>query len=351
MSAYRQVIGIGGIGTGLLFHSDVESTLGRSESRLMALSGAKDYCKLQIIFYYPAVLLKGRTDVIPLGFVGRDAFGEKLVGEMKGQGMDVSHVETSGTLPTMLSVCIQYPDRDGGNITASNSACGLVTPDYVRAALGGLPVGAGSVAVAAPEVSVEARVAFLQEAKRKGAFCVLSVAESEAEAFLSSGAFADCDLLAVNEGEASALLGESAAPEETAVRLYEKLSAQCPGLKLIVTCGKKGGYTVQNGHPEFVPALPAETRNTTGAGDAFLGGTLSGLVLGLPFQKGSSDPAFGASPLASAAELGALCAGMAVEDEDSIALGVTRESILARCRGLGCAGPLLSALQEAENNV
>ena len=264
--------------------------------------------------------------------------------------MDVSHVETSGTLPTMLSVCIQYPDRDGGNITASNSACGLVTPDYVRAALGGLPVGAGSVAVAAPEVSVEARVAFLQEAKRKGAFCVLSVAESEAEAFLSSGAFADCDLLAVNEGETSALLGESAAPEETAVRLYEKLSAQCPGLKLIVTCGKKGGYTVQNGHPELFPRCPPRRAIPPGRGrlprrDPFR------LVLGLPFQKGEQRPCVRRFPCWPAPPNSALFAPEWRWRMRTASLSASRGKASSPAAGAFSRGPLLSALQEAANNV
>ena len=51
---YNKVLGIGGIGVGMLFHTDINETLGRSESRLVELSEAKDYCKLHIVFHYIA---------------------------------------------------------------------------------------------------------------------------------------------------------------------------------------------------------------------------------------------------------------------------------------------------------
>ena len=38
----NKIAGIGGIGTGILFHTAINAALGRSESRLAELSGAKD---------------------------------------------------------------------------------------------------------------------------------------------------------------------------------------------------------------------------------------------------------------------------------------------------------------------
>jgi hypothetical protein len=53
---FTKLIAAGGVGTGLLFHSPIMETLGRSESRLVTLCDAKDYCKQQIVLYYTAVL-------------------------------------------------------------------------------------------------------------------------------------------------------------------------------------------------------------------------------------------------------------------------------------------------------
>jgi sugar/nucleoside kinase (ribokinase family) len=327
--SYRQIIGIGGIGSGMLFHCHSNETIGRSESRLAELTPAKDYCKLQIVFYYLAALLTPQVQIHPAGFVGRDSFGLSLTEQMLLQGMDVELIGYSDTLPTMLSVCWQYPDRDGGNITASNSACSLVTEDFVKNSLSPL-IDSKTIVAALPEVSIPARIALLREGKKKSAFCVLSLAEAEAEDFWNANVFSSCDLLAVNEGEARALTQSGLCGQELAETLSCRLGKINPFLSIVMTCGKDGAFSIQNGQVEQIPPLLAHVKNTTGAGDALLGGTIAGLCFGLPFQKGKNDRYYGETTLHSAVELGTLCAGMATESEDSIALSVTKETLRSR---------------------
>ena len=112
-----------------------------------------------------------------------------------------------------------------------------------------------------------------------------------------------------------------------AKRLYHKLVRENPNIELLMTCGKQGAYSATKSLIEHIPPLPSRTVNTTGAGDAFLGGTLAGIAMGLMLQKGREDTAFGETRLSSAAELGTLCAGMAVESEDSIASHVGYETV------------------------
>ena len=354
---YNIIAGIGGIGKGMLFHTDTDAPLGRSESRLAELSGAKDYCKLHIVFHYVAALLARQATVYPIGFVGRDAHGAELLEELGTGGMELTYVGADPSLPTMVSVCLQYPDKETCNFTASNSACTLVTPEYARRCMGRIGIGPSAIVAALPEVPLESRVQALRYGTEKGAYRVLSVPASEAGAFLDSGALKDCDLLAVNLEEAAALvrrIGEkcearapAAPPAQTAnnigidvktlsLGLFRHLSGLSPGAALLVTFGRGGAYTVSANRAEYVPCLPAEAVNTTGAGDAFLGGVIAGLAMGMPFQKGSSDAAFGATPLASAAELGAACAGMSVEASDTIAKNIDRRSVSKRIDRLGC---------------
>jgi len=326
---YSKVIGTGGIGTGLLFITDDDRTLGRNESRLVRLSEAKDYCKQHIVLYYTSVLLSGAAAVYPIGCVGRDAYGETLLQEMKQSGMTVDYVTQDDQLPTTISFCLQYPNKDGCNITASNGASGSVTPQAVSKAMDKIGVDDCTMLVAIPEVSIETRLEMLRYGTEHGAFRVLSIPEAEADAFDQAGALRFTDLLAVNELEALALAPGDGSHVALVRRLYDKLAAFNPCVSLIVTCGKDGAFTARDGRLEHVPVLPVEAVNTTGAGDAFLGGTLAGLCMGLPLQKGCDDPRFGASILQSAAELGAICAGMAVESMNSIAYSVHRPGVQA----------------------
>ena len=328
--SYNKIAGIGGIGKGMLFLTDINETLGRSESRLAELSDAKDYCKLHIVFHYIAALLTDRAKVYPIGCVGADAYGTELLNLMRGASMDIAHVTVVDDLPTMIGVCLQYPDKETCNFSASNSACSLVTPEYAIEHLDMIGVDSSTIAAFIPEVSVESRIAALRHCKDKGAFCALTIPESEADAFKSSGIFALCDLLALNENEALKLLPDKSGANDFVDRLYDYLYIQNPKIMLMVTCGKRGAYTAHDGRTEFVPCYPANAVNTTGAGDACLGGTLAGLALGLPFQKGRDDAEYGGSPLSSAVELGVICAGMSVETADTIALHVNAESIGAR---------------------
>ncbi|MCB5713762.1 carbohydrate kinase family protein [Lactonifactor longoviformis] len=326
---FDKVVGTGGVGTGMLLLSPIQDTLGRSESRLVHMSSARDYCKLHIVFHYIAALIGKQTEVYPLSYVGQDTMGEELLGEMRLAGMHTEYMGRSEELRTMLSVCLQYPDKEGCNMTVINSAASRVTPEYIRSSMEALSVDANTLVAAIPEVSAESRIALLREGKERGAFCVLSVPAAEAETFLEADAFTLCDLLAVNEEEARAVLSamdkeregdtQESFGDELVLRLYEQVERLNPEIQLLVTFGKHGAYTMAGRRLEYLPAAQVSVKNTTGAGDAFLGGTITGLCLGLPLQKSSSESALEETELLSAAELGTFCAGLAVQCEDSIA--------------------------------
>ena len=330
---YNKIVGTGGIGVGMLFHSETMETLGRSESRMVVLSDAKDFCKQHIVFYYATVLAKSFSEIYPIGFVGDDANGRNLIAEMQRVGMNTKFVGTCKDKPTMLSICLQYPDKDGCNFTAKNNASVYVTPEYVDDCLEQIHIDSKTIIAAIPEVSTESRIAMLKKGRNGQAYNVLSVPSAEAKDFLNT--FSMVDLLAVNEEEAQAILQCDIEGKELITALYQMLSKENPRISLLVTCGRRGAYSATEGIIEFIPPLPGNAINTTGAGDAFLGGTLAGIANGLKLQKGHSDRYFGETMLKSAAELGALCAGMAVETEDSIAIEVTPDAIRNRVKNNG----------------
>src|SRR5659263_323049 len=69
--------------------------------------------------------------VYAIGCAGNDQIGLNILDEMNNAGINTVGVQKCADASTMYSVCFQYPDRTGGNITTSNSACELVSAESV----------------------------------------------------------------------------------------------------------------------------------------------------------------------------------------------------------------------------
>jgi len=321
---FTRLIGTGGVGSGIVFNLDGNHTIGRNESRSGKLMPFKDYCKIHIIMHYPSVLLgKGQNGVTsyPISNVGCDNPGAVLIQEMKDAGMDTRGISQLEKAPTLYSVCFQYPDKSGGNITTSNSACGMLSSDDIDNFFANMPAGEPEVLIAAPEVPLKPRIRLLEHGRKRGSFNIGAVLTSEVPEFLSLDGIKLVDMLAVNIDEALAvaeLANEGSHPEEVAHKCYHSLTKINPDIMLIVTSGANGCYPCHNGKIEHIPAIQMDVVSTAGAGDALLGGTIAGLCCGLPFIKGASDDTFGQTPLLSAVELGTLVSNLKVTSPDTI---------------------------------
>lgn len=156
-SAHRRLVGVGGIGSGIFLALEGNRTLGRNESRAARLLDARDHCKLHIVAHHVAVLCGASPSgepfhVVPVGAVGADEAGRRLIGEMTAAGIDTALVRVVPDRPTLFSVCFQYPDGDGGNLTRAGSAASALTEADVERAADLL--GPRTIAVAMPEVDL-----------------------------------------------------------------------------------------------------------------------------------------------------------------------------------------------------
>jgi len=306
-SPYRALVGVGGIGTGCFFALDGDETLGRNESRPGRLLDVRDYCKLHIISHYVAKLLGAgdEFEIIPIGRVGNDAAGRQVMQEMADVGMDTQFVRTVAK-PTLFSVCFQYPDGCGGNITTSNSAAAEVCEADVDAAHGILRSQAKkTMALAAPEVPLEARQRLLELATKAGAFRAASFVASEITAAREMGMFELLDLVSLNESEASELVGCPFSPEgaENFIGNCQDFLRNCfPKLQMVVSVGPSGAYAIRPDLWDLCPAPRVDVASTAGAGDALLGGVLAAMAAGIPLLK--SDKAEGV--VETALDLGVL---------------------------------------------
>ncbi len=320
--------GVGGIGSGMFFALEGNHTLGRNESRPGRLLDVRDYCKLHIISHYVAVLLRADPSgkpflVLPIGRVGNDAIGLRLLDEMRDAGMDTRHVKTTDRSPTLLSVCFQYPDGSGGNITTSASAASALTTEDVDLALDeAISISRSFIALAAPEVPLDIRHHFLKRAASHGAFCAAAFTTTEMPPALESGVIEFLDLLAMNEDEARALIGVGLDPRDPLPFLKEcerVLSGIGDDFRIVVTAGESGAMAIHRHSWDFCPAPEIPVASTAGAGDALLAGILAGLALGLPFiAPGPPRRLITDRPLSSAFDFGVLLAAFTVTSPHTI---------------------------------
>ena len=350
-SPYRQIVGVGGIGTGIFFALEGNHTLGRNESRSGELLDVKDYCKLHIVLYYVAKLLGARPagspfHVVPVGNVGDDEAGRRLLQEMTDVGMDVSHVRPIAGKPTLFSVCFQYPDGQGGNITTSNSAAAALTSTNLDNVLPDLFAGTGkrTIALAVPEVPLAVRRHFLELATRAGAFRAASFVAAEILAARESGLFSRLDLVALNETEAAELVGCELSPEGNELFIdacLEFLHSGRPELRLIVTAGKGGAYAFADGRYNYRPALSVKVVSSAGAGDALLGGVLASLACGIPLLRPGHEN-LPDRPLETALDMGVLLASYKCQSPHTIHPSASLEALAEFAHALGLRSSLES---------
>jgi sugar/nucleoside kinase (ribokinase family) len=323
-SPYRQLVGVGGLGSGSFFELEGNDTLGRNESRRGALLDVRDYCKLHIVIHYVAKLLGAEHrcfSVVPVGNVGDDAAGASVCREMRAVGIDTRLVKMVTAKPTLFSVCFQYPDGSGGNITTSNSAAADLSAKDIDEIEGLIsPMGTQTIALLVPEVPLEVRQHFLQVAKRKNAFCAASFVSGEIGPATRSKMFDQLDLVSLNEEEATNFVGEPfslSTPQSFIEKCVCHVAKAYPDLRLIVSIGKGGAYGISRDGWSHCAAPPVQVASTAGAGDCLLGGVLAALAAGIPFscKRRSTESEFA---LASALDLGVLLASYKVTSPHTI---------------------------------
>lgn len=318
---YQALIGVGGIGSGMFFALSGDHTLGREESRGGHFLDRRDYCKLHIISHYVKTLLGPDFAVIPLGQVGDDAAGHKLLDEMRQAGLEMRYVKCSPGDQTLFSFCFIYPDGSGGNLTTDDSACARVDAAFVAQAEPEFARFAGrGVALAAPEVPLAARDRLLQLGTQYRFLRVASCVAQEMGAVLEMGMLDRVDLLAANVSEAAAAAGlpseltpGSVSTAEIVKAAVARLREINPKLLISITAGNQGSWSWDGQTLTHVPAFPAEVASSAGAGDAHLAGIIAGIVAGLA--------------LSQAQELGTLTAALSVTSPHTINKEIDRRSL------------------------
>ncbi|GAA2753981.1 carbohydrate kinase family protein [Amnibacterium kyonggiense] len=277
------VVGVGGVGTGVLYELVGDHTLGREESRAVRPVDQQDRCKLQIIAHYVRRFTPRDVAVIPVCRVGDDADGRLVQAELAAEGMDLRAVRVDRDRRTLTSVCFIYPDGDGGNLTVADSASDAVTEADLDPVLPLLTRhGARGIVLAAPEVPLPARAALLAAGTAAGSIRFASFLSGEMPEVVRLGLLDQVDVLSINIDEAAALLG---GPPVAAASIVQDaaalLRARHPRLRFCITAGRRGSWTWDGSSLQHVPVRAVTAVNTAGAGDAHIAGLIVGAVHGL----------------------------------------------------------------------
>lgn len=316
---YQVLLGVGGIGTGVFFSLNGNHTLGREESRSGHFIDRRDYCKLHIITHYVQTLLGAKFVTLPIGWVGEDEAGKRLLYEMGAVGMDLSYVQSIPGSRTLYSFCFIYPDGSGGNLTTDNSACDQLKPEHVtRAEVDFSRFQAQGIALAVPEVSLTARRKLLELGTRYHFLRVAAFNSAEILPALEMEMLNLTDLLALNRDEAAVIAGinpDNVSPVSIVEAALSKLRVINPALQVTITAGKEGSWSWDRKSLSFLPAFPSSMVSTAGAGDAFLAGVIIGLVADLPLPQ--------------AQEFGTLVAALSVTSPHTINPEINRQSLLS----------------------
>lgn len=314
---YQAMIGVGGIGYGVFFAMNHDHTLGREESRSGHFLDQEDFCKLHIVSYYVQKLLGEAFDVFPVGKVGEDDIGKRLIDKISRVGMHTEFIQVSHTAPTLYSFCFSYPDGSGGNLTTDNSACNeLGEEDILLAKPRFEDYSKRGIALILPEVPLEFRRKTLELATEHGFFRVASFASDEIQQAIQMGLFNQIDLLSINLDEARRAVSEDKdypTIEEEIRSLLAQISKMNPKMELVITNGKNGSWFLDEGR--LIQQKPFATilKSTAGAGDAYLGGLIIATVLGLPRR--------------TMHELAGLIAAFSVSSPNTIAENIDRQAL------------------------
>ena len=214
------------------------------------------------------------AEVAMIACVGGDLFGQATARNFETAGIDTSHVRVVEGVPT--GVAPIFVDATGQNrIIVVKGANDLLTPGDVDAAE---PVlSRADCVVLQFEVPLETVVHTARVAREHGIRTIVNPAPAMK---IDLKKLAGVDYFVPNETEAEALTGFELRTESDLSACARVLLEQ--GFRrVILTLGARGALLAGDGTIELVQGFRVDTRDTTGAGDAFIGSFATFLAEGV----------------------------------------------------------------------
>jgi ribokinase len=210
--------------------------------------------------------------------VGDDLFGPATIANFDAQGIDTTHVRVTPGIAS--GVAPIFVDEAGQNriLVVKGANDHLLPRDIDDAA--DLLRHADCV-VLQLEIPLETVYYTLRLARRNSIRAVLNPAPGQA---LDLTEIAAADYLIPNETEAEALTGSPVTTVDEARACAREIMKRGVA-RVIVTLGANGALYADRESIDHLPGYPVEAKDTTGAGDAFIGSFAAFLLSGYPERE------------------------------------------------------------------
>lgn len=218
------------------------------------------------------------AEVVMLGAVGEDAFGDQMIAALAEEGVQCEHIQRVPDLATGVALITRVA---GDNfIVLGSGANAAPTAQGVHAALDAVARG-GDVFLTQLECDFAATMEALRDAHERGMYTVLNPAPARE---LPEWVYPCLDMVVVNESECELLTGIYPKNEETAQQAMEKL-ASFGVTTVVVTLGERGSVLLSRG--KRLEAVPVKVNaiDTTCAGDTYIGALVSSYARGITLEN------------------------------------------------------------------
>ncbi|MGR6429811.1 ribokinase [Rhizobium sp. PAMB 3174] len=206
--------------------------------------------------------------------VGNDPFGDMALAAYDAAGVKANVMRMDGVSTGAAFIFVNEDNGDNAIIVAPGAA-GLIGKEDVDA--NRAEIEGAAIFMTQLEQPIEAAIHGLTIAKKAGVTTIFNPAPAQA---LPDDIYPLCDFIVPNEVEAAGIVGHDVDTDEQAVKAAETLLKR--GARgVVITLGGRGALYHTAGHSEFVPAFSVgKVIDTTGAGDAFLGGFATAIAEG-----------------------------------------------------------------------
>jgi ribokinase len=204
------------------------------------------------------------ADVSMVARVGEDLFGPATIANFEAQGIDASHVRV--VKGTSSGVAPIFVESNGQNriivVKGANDRLLPADVDEAQAVL-----GAADCVVLQFEIPLQTVYHTVRFARDRGIRCIVNPAPAQP---VDLAALAGVDYFVPNETEAEAITGMPVRSIDDAKACAAQFVRQ--GIRrVIITLGEKGALLAHADGMDLVAPFRVATRDTTGAGDAFVG--------------------------------------------------------------------------------
>lgn len=210
---------------------------------------------------------KQGAKTILLGAVGKDVYGKHSIENMRNYGVNCDYVIEKDTSTGTAIIILHNADNRIIVNAGANAEYSFVEAKKALHANS----KAGDILVMQLEMNLDLTTKIIPLAKKHGLYVIFNPAPMNKD--LDVKVLRNVDLLIVNELEAK-MLANISADERELINKLKKLGAK----DVIITLGARGGIYTYLDSVKRYQAYKTKAKDTTGAGDAFVGSVAASLT-------------------------------------------------------------------------